>query len=211
MIDFEAVRRAYHSPPAPGDHVPTVEERIGAYERQRMADARARNLDPEAEAIGEHGSLIGGPGKPTTFFQGGRRAEDMVRMRPMPLPWFDHENAHLRSPCEAPHAYLDVLSADHLAGCHPRPDGRTLRRLLRAESLTGPEAALVEDFLARLRMIELAYLLSRCGLTVYEIARAMLLSGSRTPAKTHWINQFATRPWEEAQSTVRKATSPSRS
>lgn len=202
MIDFEAVRRAYYSPPS--DSVPSVEERIGAYERQRMADAIERNLDPEAEAIGEFGSLIGGPGKPTTFFQGGRRAEDMVRMPPMPLPWFDHENAHQRTPCDDPHSYLDVLSADHLAGLHPRPDGQTLSRLLCADCLTSKEAVLVEDFLARLRMIELAYLLSRCGLTIYEIARAMLLSGSRTPAKTHWINQFATRP-EPSESATRMA------
>ncbi len=194
MIDFEAVRRAYHSPPRPGDHVPTVEERIAAYERQRMADALRQGIDPEAEAIGEYGSLIGGPGKPTTFFQGGRRAEDMVRMTPMPLPWFDHENAHYRTPCVEPHKYLDILSADHLAGCDPRPDGHALRRLLCAEQLSGAEARLVDDFFARLRMIELAYLLSRCGLTIYEIARAMLLSGSKTPAKTHWINQFAMRP-----------------
>ena len=204
MIDFEAVRRAYHSPPPPGDHVPTIEERIAAYERQRMADARRRGLEPEAEAIGEFGSLIGGRGKPTTLFQGGRRAEDMVRMPPMPLPWFDHDSAHHRTPCAEPHKYLDTLAADHLAGRHPRPDGRTLHRLLRADHLNRNEAALVEDFLARLRMSDLAYLLSRAGLTIYEIARAMLLSGSRTPAKTHWINQFATRP----QAGARPGTSP---
>lgn len=194
MIDFDAVRRAYHSPPPPDDHVPTVEERVAAYERQRMADARRRGIDPKTEAIGEYGSLIGGPGKPATFYQGGRRAEDMVRMPPMPLPWFDHENAHYRTPCADPHKYLDILSADHLAGCQPRPDGRTLRRLLRADHLSRAEAALVDDFLARLRMIELAYLLSRCGLTVYEIARAMLICGSETPAKTNWVNQFASQP-----------------
>ena len=194
MIDFDAVRRAYHSPPPPGDHVPTIEERIAAYERQRMADARRGGVDPETLAIGEHGSLIGGPGKPTTLFQGGRRPEDMVRMPPMPLPWFDHDNAHLRTPSPEPHKYLETLSADHLAGRHPRPDGRTLHRLLRADHLTPNEAALVEEFLARLRMIELAYLLSRAGLTMYEIARAMLLSGTKTPAKTHWINQFAAAP-----------------
>ena len=170
---------------------------------------RARNLDPEAEAIGEYGSLIGGPGKPATLFQGGRRAEDMVRMPPMPLPWFDHENAHLRTPCNAPEDYLDVLSADHLAGRHPRPDGGTLRRLLGADRLSCTEAALVEDFLACLRMIELAYLLSRCGLTIYVIARAMLLSGSRTPAKTHWINQFAKWPEEAAQAASWSASRPS--
>lgn len=115
-------------------------------------------------------------------------------MPPMPLPWFDHPNAHLRTPGEAPAAYLETLSADHLAGYHPRPDRHTLRRLLRAEILTKREAHLVEQFLARLRMIELASLLSRGGLTVYEIARAMLLSRSTTPAKTHWMNQFATKP-----------------
>ena len=51
-----------------------------------MADALRRGIDPKAEAIGEHGSLIGGNGKPPTRFDGGRRAEDMVRMPPMPLP-----------------------------------------------------------------------------------------------------------------------------
>ena len=194
MIDFEAVRRAYHSPPPPNDHVPTIAERIAAFERQRVQQARERGIDPRAQALGEHGSLIGGPGKPPTRFEGGRRAEDMVRMPPMPLDWFAHPGANRRPPCLNPHRYLDTLSADHLAGYHPRPDGRTLHRLLRAEYLTDREAHLVEQFLARLRMIEMASLLSRTELTVYEIARAMHLSGSRTPAKTHRVNQFAVRP-----------------
>ena len=193
MIDFQAVRRAYHSPPPTGHHVPTVEERIAAYERQRMADAVRRGIDPTAAAIGEHGSLIGGPGKPPTRFEGGRRAEDMVRMAPMPLAWFDHENAHLRTPNAEPHEYLETLAADHLAGYNPRPTGQTLHSLLTADHLTPIEAHVVEQFLSRLRMIELAYLLSRAALTIHEIARAMLLSGCKTPAKTHWINQFAMR------------------
>ena len=193
MINFEAVRRAYRSPPPPGDHVPTIEERIAAFERQRVADARRRGQDLRSSRMGEYGSLIGGPGKPPTRFEGGRRAEDMARMAPMPLEWFDHENAHYRTPCPDPHKYLDTLSADHLAGCSPRPNGRTLRRLLRADHLTNEEAHLIEQFLARLRMIELASLLSRASLTVHEIARAMHLSGMTTPAKTHWLNQFASR------------------
>ena len=194
MIDFEAVRRAYYSPPPTNDHVPMIEERIAAFERQRVEEACARGIDPRTARMGEHGSLIGGPGKPPTRFEGGRRAEDMVRMPPMPLSWFDHDNARYHAPCDEPHRYLEVLSADHLAAYHPRPDGRALRRLLRADRLTEREAHLVEQFLARLRMIEIANLLSRAGLTVYEIARAMHLSGSKTPTKTHWINQFAARP-----------------
>ena len=194
MIDFEAVRRAYHSPPPPNDHVPTIEERIAAFECQRVRQARERGIDPRTKGMGEHGSLIGGPGNPPTRFEGGRRAEDMVRMPPMPLAWFAHPNANRRTPCANPHRYLDTLAADHLAGHQPRTDGRTLHRLLRAEHLADAEAHLVEQFLARLRMIEIAGLLSRAGLTVYEIARAMHLSGSKTPAKTHWVNQFAVRP-----------------
>ena len=193
MIDFRAVRHAYRHPPVPGDHVPTVEERIAAFERQRVADAHVRGIDLQAAALGEYGSLIGGRGKPPTRFEGGRRAEDMVRMPPMPLSWFSHENAHHRESCPDPDGYLEILSADHLAGYHPRPDGHTLRRLLQSERLSEQEAHLVEQFLARLRMIELASLLSRAGLTIYEIARAMHLSGSTTPAKTHWVNQFAAR------------------
>lgn len=194
MINFQAVRRAYHSPPPPDHHVPTIEERIAAFERQRVRQAEERGLDLQAEGLGEYRSLIGGPGKPPTRFEGGRRAEDMVRMAPMPLPWFDHDNAHHRAPCRDPYKYLEALSADHLAGYHPRPDGRTLHHLLRAEHLTEQQAHLVEQFLARLRMMEMAYLLTRAGLTIHEIARAMHLSGSTTPAKTHWINQFAAMP-----------------
>lgn len=47
MIDFNKVRRAYHSPPPAGDHVPTIEERIAAYECQRMADALAAESTPK--------------------------------------------------------------------------------------------------------------------------------------------------------------------
>ncbi len=194
MINFQAVRHAYRSPPPIGDHIPTVEERIAAYENQRLANAICRGIDPQTAAIAEHGSLIGGPTKPPTRFEGGRRAEDMVRMPPMPLPWFDHQNAHLRTPCSAPHKYLETLAADHLAGHNPRPTGQTLHNLLQADHLTPKEAHLVEQFLSRLRMIELACLLSRAALTIHEIARAMLLSGCKIPAKTHWINQFAARP-----------------
>ncbi len=194
MIDFDAVRHAYHAPPPLDDHVPTIEERIAAFERQRVHQARERGIDPVADGLGEHGSLVGGLGKRPTRFEGGRRAEDMVRMPPMPIRWFSHSNANLRDDCPDPHRFLDSLAADHLAGYHPRPVGRTLLRLLRADHLSDQEAHLVEQFLARLRMIEMAGLLSRAGLTVYEIARAMHLSGSRTPAKTHWVNQFAERP-----------------
>lgn len=97
-------------------------------------------------------------------------------------------------PCADLDRYLETLSADHLAGFNPRPDARTLRRLLRADRLTDAEAHTIEQFLTRLRMIELAYLLSRAGLTIHEIARAILLSGLTTPAKVHWLNQFAAAP-----------------
>ena len=116
MINFQAVRQAYRSPPPPGHHIPTIEERVAAFERQRVANARRRGQDLRTSRMGEYGSLIGGPGKPPTRLEGGRRAEDMARMPPMPLEWFDHENAHHRTPCRDPHQYLDTLSADHLAG-----------------------------------------------------------------------------------------------
>lgn len=194
MIDFQAVRRAYYFPPPPGDHIPTIEERIAAFERQRIADARRRGENLRTSQMGDHGSLIGGPGKPPTRFEGGRRAEDMAKMPPMPLEWFDHHNAHQRTPCADPYEYLGTLSADHLAGYRSRPDGATLHRLLRADRLTGEEAHLVEQFLSRIRMIELASLLRRAGLSIHELARAMHLSGTTTAAKTNWINQFASQP-----------------
>ena len=53
MIDFHAVRRAYHSPPPPNDHFPTIEERIAAFERQRVRQAEERGIDPQSERLGE--------------------------------------------------------------------------------------------------------------------------------------------------------------
>lgn len=64
-----------------------------------------------------------------------------------------------------------------MAAHHFRPDGHTLRPLLRAERLLEQEAHLVERFLARLRKMDLVSLLSRDGLTIYEIAHVMHLSG----------------------------------
>ena len=121
MIDFDAVRPAYHTPQPLDDHVPTIEERVAAFERQRVQQARERGVDPAMEGLGEHGSLIGGPGNRPTRFEGGRRAEDMVRMPPMPLAWFSHPNATRRTPCPNAHRYLDTLSADHLAELPPPP------------------------------------------------------------------------------------------
>ena len=196
MIDFEAVPRAYHSPPPVDDHVPTIEERSAAFERQRVQQARESGIDPRAEGMGEGGSLIGGHGKRPTRFEGGRRAEDWCVWPQCPSRGSPTPTRTDETPAPRRTATLTFSPPTTSPGHDPRPDGRTLHRLLGAEQLNAREAHLIEQFLARLRMIEMAGLLSRAGLTVYEIARAMHISASKTPAKTHWVNQFAARPVE---------------
>ena len=79
--------------------------------------------------LGENGCVLGG----------GRPAELMARMPPMPIEWFDHENAHRRVACADPERYLETLSADHLAGFEPRPNGKTRCRPLVSESANREE------------------------------------------------------------------------
>lgn len=66
----------------------------------------------------------------------------------MPLSRFDHGNSNHLETCPEPDGYLDILSADHLAGIRPRPDGRTPRLFLRSESLTegGVSTSTLSDF-----------------------------------------------------------------
>ena len=92
-FDIDAVRRAYFAPPkdGPPDHVPTREELIARYEQRAVAARLAAGRDPAAKGIEEHGSLIGGPGKPLRVF--GRDPEDASPIEPMPLEWFAYPQA----------------------------------------------------------------------------------------------------------------------
>ena len=92
-FDFGKVREFYFNPPTDDNppRIPTDEEFCARYERRRIENCLRRGGDPEAEGLGEHGSMIGGPGKPVTVFH-----VDPARVlggAPLPLAWYAYPAA----------------------------------------------------------------------------------------------------------------------
>ncbi len=148
MLDFAKVRAYYFDPPPEDpERIPAREELYARYERRRFEDCLLRGGDPEAEGLGPHGSLIGGPGKPLTLFHG--FPELRARLRPLPLRWFDHSRG--RTPIMPPggleeaHAFFASLSGAYLAGMRDRPSGPLLRRHFRSAELTRQARSRVAD------------------------------------------------------------------
>ena len=131
MIDYDLVRAYYFDPPARNPHrVPSNEELIARYERRLFDHCVLRGGDPVAEGLGPHGSMIGGPGKPTTVHH--CRVERTTPLDPLPLSWWAYPRAQLRilppDGQQGAHDYLADLSGLYLAGIANHPDGPHLVR-----------------------------------------------------------------------------------
>ncbi|MDE0179642.1 MAG: hypothetical protein OXP36_13740 [Gammaproteobacteria bacterium] len=128
-------------------------------------------------------------------------------LRPLPLSWFDCPLAWSASAppgvAEEAHDIVASLAADHLAGMPERPSGAALARTFRATQLKGREWSQLWHVFACIRIWDLKRLLSRAGLSVYEIARAIHLSDTRRAEVVTWINQFAVPSGEQKESTAR--------
>ena len=205
MLDFDLVRAFYFDPP-PRDpeRIPSREELTARHERRRFDDCVLRGGDPEAEALGPHGFLIGGDGKPPTVHH--VRPEVHARLRPLPLIWFDHPRRRTRTlppgGIEEAHLFFRSLSHGYLAGHRDRPAGPRLRRHFRSPELSGVPLSLVRHVLGGIRGFDLNRLLASGGLSLYEIARAIHLADTRRALVTRWINQFAVRPTHRLGSQV---------
>ena len=120
-IDFDAVRKAFHGPPLPSppDHLPTREEVLAEHQRICLQVDLEYGVDPAVHAVGEHGSLIGGPGKPLTFL--GRPVECLLRLEPMPLEWFDFPEARTVwfQPRRRGHDHSGAHRVSRGSHCHP--------------------------------------------------------------------------------------------
>ena len=201
VLNLAQVRHAYFHPPPDDPGRPLTREEVHArYERQRVERCLMRGGDPCREGLGEHGSLIGGAGKPLTLF--GVRPERAVRLHPLPFAWFNHPRARATIPPrggdERARRFLEMLAADHLAGMPERPGGRELRRLFRSTTLRPRERSQIWHIFACIRMCDLMRLHTRAGLSIYEIARSMRLAETRRAAVIRWINQFALPPQADA-------------
>ncbi|MDE3261410.1 MAG: hypothetical protein OYL41_05415 [Acidobacteriota bacterium] len=197
MLDIARLRHAFFHPPPDGERrLPTREEHIARRERRALDACHHDGSDPRAFAIGEHGSLIGGPDKPLSFSNLDCPPEYRAGRVPLPLSWFTHPSARTPPPGGPPedHPVLDALIGDHLAGYPDRPTALDLARILRSAAPTERERSILYHILGCIRPWDLTRLLSRERLSVYELARAIHFSGIRRPQVVDWLHMFAARP-----------------
>lgn len=197
MIDFERVRHAYFNPPAndPPDHILTREEHIALHERRAVSACLASGGDPRVQGLGEHGSLIGGPGKPLRVSHFHSRPEYAGPWTPLPLPWFSRPAARKPlGPAPDDHPLLDHLIAAHLAGYPDPPTAPDLARILRSDNPTRRERFALYHILGCISPLDLGGLLSEEHLSLYELARAIHFSGIRRPQVIAWLHMFAVPP-----------------
>ena len=197
MLDLKKIRRLYFDPPPPDpDRLPSREELYAREERRAVERCLLSGGDPRTAGLGEHGSLIGGPRKPLRRFTWD--PEFAPRSRdPLPLSWFDNPRARSRAGDLDParvRLFFAHLSGGLLAGMPARPSGLELHHAFRSASLSPRRRDQVWHVLASMRLDELPRLLSRGGLSVYEIARAIHLSGTHRPRVVAWMNQFGRKP-----------------
>ncbi len=197
MLDLEQVRRAYFHPP-PDEHLrpATREEHIARQERNAVRRCLAAGRDPRAEGLGEHGSLIGGPGKPLRFASHDAKLEYAPPWTPLPLSWFSYPRALVRPPGRPPadHPLLTLLIGTHLAGYPDRPTAQELARIFRTDDPSARDRSILYHVLGCIDPWHLPRLLFDERLSIFELARAIHLSCIRRPQVIDWLHMFARRP-----------------
>ena len=201
-IDYSAVRKAFFGPSleSPPDHLPTKEEVLAEHQRICLQCTAELGLDPADRAIGEHGSLIGGPGKPLTVIA--RPVEWLLRLEPMPLDWFDYPEARRawsgsadeKTASREQIEFLEEVIHCHLAGFPNPPTATELSSWIRSPASFPPGTAALYNIFENISPGQCARLLSRGHFSVYEVARVIILSGARAPALIAWLHQFAVDP-----------------
>jgi len=197
MLELAKVRAFYFDPPPPDrSRIPTREELYARHERERLENCLLRGSDPEAEGLGVHGSLIGGPGKPLTVFHG--FPEERAKLDPLPLSWFDHSRGHIRlvpaGGIPEAHTFFASLSGAYLAGMPDRPSGPQLRSCFRSPELAGQPRSHVWHVFACIHPFDLHRILPRGAVSLYEAVRALHLTKTRRASVVAWFNQFGVRP-----------------
>lgn len=197
MIDFDLVREYYYNPPARDPlSVPSDEELIARYERRCYESCILRSGDPVAEGLGPHGSMIGGPGKPTTIHY--QRVERTMPLRPLPLDWWDYPQARRRilplGGRDEALAYLGDLLGLHMAGVPGRPAAAELQAMFRTAHPTPADQSILRQLFGALPAPHFKNLRTRGGISLYEMARAIHVTGNRRNAFVRWLHRFAVCP-----------------
>lgn len=197
MLDLEQVRRAYFHPPDDEHLRPaTREEHIARRERNAVRLCLAAGRDPCIEGLGEHGSLIGGPGKPLRFASHDAKLEYAQPWTPLSLAWFSYPEAMARPPGDPPanHPLLVLLIGTHLAGYPDRPTGEELARIFRTDDPSARDRSILYHILGCIDPWHLPRLLFDERLSIFELARAIHFSRIRRPQVIDWLHMFAVPP-----------------
>ena len=199
-IDHRALREAYFNPTPPGVFVdiPTREDYMAEAERRFVRLCIERGGDPEAEGLGEHGALIGGPGKPVRFIVGlSRPFERFARPRLAPLDWFERlsvRNGNGR--CDPDHKEMHGLIVSYMAGvpAENRPSPGQLYETFHAKTPNDLERFWLHAVLSCISMLELRRLMQSEGLSIRTVVAALHACGVLRHDLCRWANQFADRP-----------------
>ncbi|MYF50365.1 MAG: hypothetical protein F4220_09475 [Gammaproteobacteria bacterium] len=197
-LDLEAVRAAYAAGP-PSDEfvrVPTREERVAESEHELVRLCIEGGRDPAAERLGQHGALIGGPGKPgRTRSLVSRLAEDYAPVRLAPPSWFGHDKPTAMSE-DAGHGILAMLVASHMAGVpkEGRPTPEQMRQAFDADPPSEIERFWLHEVLACGSIRELRGLIQETGMPLGAFVRALHNADVRRHDVANWMNQFAVAP-----------------
>ena len=201
-IDFDAVRKAFYGPPLPSplQQLPTREEILAEHQRICLQVTRELGVDPSPAAIGEHGSLIGGIGRPLTVIA--RPIGKLLRLGPMPLEWFDHprarrtwnggvdDSAAFRERIE----FLEQVIRSHLAGFPNPPTASELASWIECPVSLPRGAGALYNIFENISPGQCARMLSKGHFSVYEVARVIIHSEARSPELIAWLHQFAVDP-----------------
>ena len=199
-IDLEKVRSAYLNGPPSDDftHVPSREERIAESEWVLVQLCLEAGKNPETEGLGEHGALIGGPGKPMRALIGNSRPfEHYCAPRLAPTSWFQHENGLRTSGINDPeHCSLDSAIASYMAGTpqESRPTAAQLYDAFWADCPSELERFWLYSVLSCVSVAELRRIIYLEGLPLYAVVGALHQVGVLRHDLTNWLNQFASCP-----------------
>ncbi len=114
---------------------------------------------------------------------------------PMPLAWFAHDTAckRLRDP-DPQHLFLDWMAARYLAGYSPKLSGADVFWVFTNGVQTETERSLFYEMLTGADGSDYPLMRIEGGLSVRDIARGTLESGTRVGELSWWLNQWAEMP-----------------
>jgi len=196
MLDIPKIRHFFSNPQvSSGEHFPSREELYARTELRDVENCILSGGDPREWALGVHGALIGGAGKPPRHYS--VDPEFATRHRsPLPLTWFEHPKALSEPPTppEQVYAFFAHLSGGHLAGYPDRPTGAELSWIFRSPRPTYIERDQIWHVFACIHLWDLPGLLWSGGMSVHDVARAIHLSGTFRQDVIAWINLFGVPP-----------------